>query len=166
NFGGKLNLGPRPISPGLTRNTKMGNKFLVSGLAGSKSLRGSIGVGGAKNAVLKGMAATLLFEDEVRLENVPEIEDVQRMAELLQAAGAKVVRDGSSMRVTPPTVCTYQIDKALGERMRASIVLTGPMLARCGEVSFPFPGGCVLGERPIDLFLNGFKAMGCSVAET
>jgi UDP-N-acetylglucosamine 1-carboxyvinyltransferase len=127
----------------------MADQFIVEGLNGKKTLRGEIRVGGAKNAVLKALAATMLFDDEVQFTNVPEIEDVKRMRELLE--GLK-----SNQTV---------LRKDIAERFRASIVLSGPVLARYGAVEFPFPGGCVLGERPVDLFLNGFKAMGAEVEE-
>lgn len=124
----------------------MKSKFIVEGLAGKKTLRGTIAVKGAKNAALKALAATVLFDDEVPFKNLPDIEDVKRMQELLQG-GLPVLK------------------KEIAERLRASIVLTGPTLARYGTVTFPFPGGCVLGERPIDLFLEGFRALGVSVEE-
>lgn len=127
----------------------MAEKFIIEGLNGEKKLRGEIRVAGAKNAILKGLPATVLFEDEVKFTNVPEIEDVGRMRELLDA-----------LKVNPTV-----LKKDVAERFRASIVLTGPVLARYGAVEFPFPGGCVLGERSIDLFLNGFKAMGAAVEE-
>ena len=127
----------------------MREHFTVVGLGGVKTLRGTIPVRGAKNAVLKILPASVLFADEVPLQNVPNIEDVHRMRELLQALPSN------------PTV----LRKDIAEKFRASIVLTGPVLARYGAVSFPFPGGCVLGERSIDLFLNGFRAMGALVTE-
>jgi UDP-N-acetylglucosamine 1-carboxyvinyltransferase len=127
----------------------MRERFIVEGLNGQKKLKGEIAVKGAKNAVLKILPATILFDDEVPIDNVPNIEDVGRMRELLQGL------------LTTPTV----LRKDIAERFRASIVLTGPVLARYGAVEFPFPGGCVLGERAIDLFLNGFKAMGATVQE-
>ena len=127
----------------------MNDRFVVEGLGGGRMLEGKIPVRGAKNAILKALAAGALFEDEIIFENVPEIEDVHRMRELLVHAKQAPV-----------------LKKDIAERFRASVVLTGPLLARFGEVSFPYPGGCVLGERPIDLFLNGFKAMGASVEES
>jgi len=130
----------------------MQSKFIVEGLAGKKTLFGEIIVGGAKNAATKALAASILFEDELQYQNMPEIEDVARMRELLAIA-----KQGS--------VLNPVMDKTISERMRSSIVMTGPLLARLGTVTFPFPGGCVLGERPIDLFLEGFKAMGASVEE-
>ena len=131
----------------------MKSKFIVEGLAGKKSLRGEIAVRGAKNAALKCLAASVLFDDAVVIENLPDIEDVKRMQELLAGLPA----DGQGGLPV--------LKKEVAERMRASIVLTGPTLARYGSVTFPFPGGCVLGERPIDLFLEGFKSMGATVEE-
>ncbi|HEY5383181.1 MAG TPA: UDP-N-acetylglucosamine 1-carboxyvinyltransferase [Candidatus Paceibacterota bacterium] len=130
----------------------MQSKFIVEGLGGKKSLEGEIVVGGAKNAATKALAASLLFEDELTFENLPDIEDVKRMQELLAVA-----RQGTALNPV--------MDKKISERMRSSIVMTGPILARTGSVTFPFPGGCVLGERPIDLFFEGYKAMGASVEE-
>lgn len=143
----------------------MSSKFIVEGLAGRKTLHGDVHIGGAKNSVLKALAAVLLFEDEVRIENAPNIEDVSRIVELLTASGASVERAERSIRIQPPAQWDGALDKNIAERLRASIVLTGPMLARTGEVLFPYPGGCVLGERPIDLFLSGFKKMGAEVEE-
>lgn len=124
------------------------SKFLVEGLAGKKTLQGEVRVRGAKNAALKALPASVLFEDEVTYENLPHIEDVKRMQELLIA-----LKDGPVLK------------KEIAERLRASVVLTGPVLARYGEVTFPYPGGCVLGERPIDLFVLGFTALGAEVKE-
>ncbi len=143
----------------------MQGKFIVEGLGGRKTLEGTIEVGGAKNAVLKIMPASVLFADAVCVKNVPDIEDVARVAELLQAAGAKVTRSKDLLTIEQPAQWNPALDKKIAERLRASIVFTGPMLARMGKVSFPFPGGCVLGERSIDLFLSGFTAMGASVEE-
>ena len=131
----------------------MKSKFVVEGLAGQKTLRGEIAVRGAKNAALKALAASVLFDDVVVYENLPDIEDVKRMQELLAGLLAPSKVEGPVLK------------KEIAERLRASIVLTGPVLARYGTVTFPFPGGCVLGERPIDLFLEGYKAMGAVVEE-
>lgn len=126
----------------------MNEQFVVEGLGGQKVLEGEIEVFGAKNAALKALPASVLFEDEMTMRNLPEIEDVKRMRELLSA-----LKEGPVLR------------RDVAERMRASIVLAGPTLARFGEVTFPYPGGCVLGERPIDLFLQGFRALGAEVEE-
>ena len=143
----------------------MQSKFIIEGLNGEKRLAGEIAVGGAKNAVLKMLPASILFKDTVHLKNVPDIEDVSRVCELLTAAGAHIVREGDAITLEQTAQWNSALDVSIAERLRASIVCTGPMLARTGGVSFPFPGGCVLGERSIDLFLAGFTAMGASVKE-
>jgi len=143
----------------------MREKFIVEGLDGAKKLKGDIAVRGAKNAALKFLAATILFEDEVRFSNVPNIEDVHRSCELLRSAGAEVLVDKDAVTVQSTQKFLTELDPEISKRMRASIVFTGPMLARMGEVSFPYPGGCVLGERPIDLFISGFEAFGATVEE-
>ena len=132
----------------MPRGEALRGKFIVEGLAGKKTLQGEVSVRGAKNGALKALPATVLFEDNVRLENLPEIEDVRRMKELIEG-----LRSGPVLK------------KEIAERLRASIVLTGPVLARYGEAVFPYPGGCVLGERPIDLFLQGFRALGAEIEE-
>ncbi len=166
----------------------MRERFIVEGLAGEKKLKGDIAVCGAKNAALKFLAASILFEDDVRFSNMPDIEDVRRACELLRAAGAGVVVENGVVTVRQPVnndktnspapnplpregwgqeaLWRTDLDRTIACRMRASIVFTGPMLARAGQVSFPFPGGCVLGERPIDLFLKGFSILGADVSET
>jgi UDP-N-acetylglucosamine 1-carboxyvinyltransferase len=125
----------------------MQEKFIIEGLAGARTLNGSIRVAGAKNAILKAQAATVLFDGDVVLQNVPHIEDVTAMQELLDG-----IKAGDT---------TLRPDVA--RRIRASIGLTGPVLARYGRVSFPHPGGDVIGPRPINLFLEGFQKMGATV---
>jgi len=141
-------------------------QFLIKGLAGEKKLRGSIRVNGAKNAALKAMAASILFKDEVVLKNVPKIEDVDRMKDLLSGLGVSVTQKGEHTCVlNARTLRGSRLSPDISKRLRASIVLSGPLLARTGSVSFPHPGGCVIGARPIDLFLEGFEKMGARVRE-
>jgi UDP-N-acetylglucosamine 1-carboxyvinyltransferase len=137
------------------------DKFLINGLGGEKKLEGSIAVAGAKNAVLPAMAASVLFKDTVSISNVPDIADVKQMEELLERLGAKI-KQGSekNLNIDASEVRKTAIDNDISKHMRASIILTGPILARFGEVSFCHPGGCVIGMRPIDMFLNGFTRMG------
>lgn len=143
----------------------MKERFVIEGLAGRKTLKGELPVYGAKNMALKALAAAVLFDDKVVLENMPQIEDVERMGELLRTSGAKVERTNHTITIEPPAQWSPQLEPSIAERIRASVVLTGPMLARAGEVRFPYPGGDVIGERPIDLFLSGYKAMGASIEE-
>ncbi|MCW9054815.1 MAG: UDP-N-acetylglucosamine 1-carboxyvinyltransferase [Candidatus Pacebacteria bacterium] len=142
----------------------MQESFFIKGLGGEKKLRGEVTVNSAKNAVLKGMAASILFEDEVRLSHVPDIEDVHRMTELLEALGANIEKDGREYTIHVGESVSTTLDTKLSDRLRTSIVLTGPLLARFGEVHFPHPGGCVIGARPIDFFLEGFERFGARVS--
>ena len=139
--------------------------FRIQGLAGKRVLKGTIPVNGAKNAALKAIAATVLFRDEVTLKRVPLIEDVFRIADLLESAGGDVHADTSRrmFKIRIPDNISGDLDPSIARQIRSSIVLTGPLLARTGQVSFPHPGGCVIGERSIDLFLDSFRALGASV---
>ncbi|MEI6296475.1 MAG: UDP-N-acetylglucosamine 1-carboxyvinyltransferase [bacterium] len=142
----------------------MSDIFKVKGLGGKKTLEGVIEINGAKNAVLQALSFSVLFKDELVIKNIPQIEDVKRMKDLLRALGAEV-NDLS------PKSCSIKFGKKINtdipdeisKKLRASIVLTGPILARMGIVSFPHPGGCVIGARPIDVFLDGFKKMGSRI---
>jgi UDP-N-acetylglucosamine 1-carboxyvinyltransferase len=139
------------------------NFFRIKGLAGAKKLEGEIAVAGAKNAALKIMASAALFTDFVDLENVPEIEDVNRMAELLEGVGMKIEKGANRRKIILPKKLNPDLPYGPAQAMRSSIVLTGPMLARMGRVSFPNPGGCSLGNRPIDIFLDGFRRFGATI---
>ena len=142
----------------------MKESFFVRGLAGEKKLEGRISVGGAKNAILKVLAATTLFDDRVTLQDVPDIEDVHRMCELLENLGASVAKqENRTYAISAGGNITTTFDRHISSRLRASIVLVGPILARCGKVEFPHPGGCVIGARPIDYFLEGFEKLGATV---
>ena len=143
-----------------------GENFLIVGLAGKKKLIGEIKVSGAKNAALKVLAASILFDEKIELKNVPVIEDIKRIGEILEGIGMEVTEDkkGSINTITPPEKFKTKLCPILSKRVRASIVLTGPLLTRTGRVEFPHPGGCLIGERPIDLFLEGYKKMGATVS--
>lgn len=137
--------------------------LVVKGLGGKKVLEGEVTISGAKNAVLPLLGATLLYSDTVSVKNVPNIRDVIAMRELLSGLGAYVVQKGNTLSVTPAKKSQGVFEEEVAKRMRASVILTGPVLARYGKVVFPHPGGCVLGSRPIDLFLNAYEKMGAKV---
>ncbi len=142
----------------------MSDRFIVEGLGGKKRLRGEISVGGAKNAVLKAFAATLLFQGDVVLTNVPEIEDVLAECAILEALGARVEQKNTNTYiVNTDKVAQSELPDELARKIRASIVFAGPLLARFGRVTFPHPGGDVIGPRPINLFLDGFTKLGATV---
>ena len=127
-------------------------------------MRGEIEVRGAKNAALKIFAASILTSGTVRMKNVPEVEDISRISELLKDLGVEVVhpKHGEYV-VTAGKIKTSAINPEIAKKLRASIVVTASLLARTGNVKFPHPGGCVIGERPIDVFLDGYKALGAKV---
>jgi UDP-N-acetylglucosamine 1-carboxyvinyltransferase len=126
-------------------------------------LTGTVRAGGAKNSALKLMVACLLAEGRSVLSNVPRIDDTGSMAEVLRALGAQVERlDNGDVAVTTPAVGDLNpvAPLELVERMRASVVVLGLLLARCGEACMPLPGGDDFGDRPIDFHVNGLTAMG------
>lgn len=128
----------------------------------SGPLGGTIRICGAKNSALKLMAATLLAPGDYAISNVPRIVDVATMSELLGAMGLRVQRDEliGGLRITRPADVVPEAPYDLVERMRASIVVLGPLLARVGEARVSLPGGDDFGSRPIDMHLRGLEAMG------
>lgn len=135
-------------------------------IRGGNRLHGTLTVNGSKNAALKAFAAALLTSQPVRLSNVPEVEDVARIIEMLRKLGVVVrrLRQGT-YSVIARHIEHGNLDPDTAKRIRASIVLTGPLLARTGAVSFPYPGGCVIGKRPIDVFEAGYRAFGARLHE-
>lgn len=143
----------------------MSDIFVIKGLSGQRKLSGTVSITGAKNAALKALAATVLFRDTVTLKNIPEIDDVRQITELLSNMGAKIEHPkNGEYKVFIPKSFSTELSSSIAKRLRASVVVTGPVLARFGKVSFPCPGGCLIGARPIDLFIEGFKKMGAKVA--
>ena len=125
-------------------------------------LSGAVRVGGAKNSALKLMAACLLAEGRHRLRNVPDIVDVQIMTEMLSALGVSVVREGDVLVVDVPPAdeLSPEAPYELVDKMRASVVVLGPLLARCGHARLSMPGGDDFGSRPINFHVNGLAGMG------
>lgn len=133
---------------------------------GGKRLEGTVKIEGAKNAVLPIMAASLLAEDEVSvLDNVPILSDVILMKDLLDNLNAKVIFDEeeNSLHIDATDDISTVADYDFVSKMRASIVVMGPLLARFGHVKVAMPGGCAIGNRPIDLHLKGFEALGAEI---
>lgn len=129
-------------------------------------LHGEVAVSGAKNAVLPLLAATLLTDEQCVIEGVPALADVAVMKKMLLNYGAIVDdQEVGLVRVQAKEITTVEGDPALVQEMRASTVAMGPLLARCGKVVMPMPGGCTIGKRPIDLHLKGFRALGATVEE-
>lgn len=135
--------------------------FLIKG---RNELRGEIEVYGAKNAALKAFAASVLFDEPIIVKNIPEIEDIARCKELLEFMGGNVQNIGKrEYKISSNLINLSSLEPKISKSMRSSIVFIGPMLAKFGKVKFPHPGGCVIGERPIDVFLEGFENMGAKI---
>lgn len=132
-------------------------------IIGGKKLEGQIEVKGAKNAALKAVAAALLSREKWNITNFPYIEDTKRILEMVEALGVKVEREKDKVEIQANNIKTSRLDDELAKKLRASIILAGPVLARTGEVRMHHPGGCVIGKRPIDMFLDGFQKFGASV---
>ena len=139
-------------------------KFVIEG---SVPIRGTVRPSGAKNAALPIMAAALLTTDECVLDNVPLVEDVRTMAKLLRHLGCQVTIDECEHRVTIKAPDRSELGTAvpleLARKMRASFLVTGPVLARAGHVRAPHPGGCSIGSRPVNVDIRSFAAMGATV---
>jgi UDP-N-acetylglucosamine 1-carboxyvinyltransferase len=129
-------------------------------VTGGRRLEGRVRINGAKNSALKLMAAALLAEGETIIENAPRILDCFTMTEVLEHLGARVGWDGSTMSVDASTVVQTETPYELVRKMRASILVLGPLLARFGHARVAMPGGCNIGSRQIDLHLKGFERMG------
>jgi UDP-N-acetylglucosamine 1-carboxyvinyltransferase len=131
----------------------------------SGPLKGSVSVSGSKNAVLPLLAATLLTDEPCVIEGVPDLKDVDVMCDLLRGIGAEVETDKDLRTITvrAGNIKTSEAPCAPVKKMRASILAMGPLLARTGKAKAPLPGGCAIGDRPIDLHLKGFHALGADI---
>lgn len=134
-------------------------KFIIRG---SKTLSGNVKISGAKNSALKLMAASILANSKVTLQNVPDIEDVNTMAEVLKTLNAKVVFEPQKNRleIDPSSINSLEAPYELVRKMRASVLVAGPLLSKFGSVKIAIPGGCNIGARQIDLHLKGFENLG------
>ncbi|MEY2486014.1 MAG: UDP-N-acetylglucosamine 1-carboxyvinyltransferase [Verrucomicrobiota bacterium] len=135
------------------------DKILIHG---GHPLSGSIKISGSKNSALPILAATLLTRDPCILRRVPDLSDTHYMLQILTHLGAQVERASGTVSVTADkvnSVAPYDVVR----KMRASVCVLGPLLGRCKEATVSLPGGCVIGDRPIDLHLKGFEALGAAV---
>jgi UDP-N-acetylglucosamine 1-carboxyvinyltransferase len=133
-------------------------------IRGGKPLSGVIDVQGAKNAALPVMAASILLrERKLVLERVPRLQDIQTMADLLRDLGASIDFEGGRMTIKIPNELRHETPANLVRKMRASSLVLGPLVARCGKAVLPLPGGCAIGSRPIDFHLKGLAKMGATL---
>ncbi len=133
-------------------------------LTGGKPLRGEVQISGAKNAALPILCAALLTREPLRLRNVPDLADVGTMLKLLKKTGVTVAQDAEfGVELEAANVTNLEAHYDLVKTMRASILMLGPMIARFGEARVSLPGGCAIGERPVDLHVKGLQAMGAEI---
>jgi len=134
-------------------------------VTGNGPLNGRIAIAGAKNACLTLMPATLLSDEPLTLTNAPRLSDIRTMTELLQSLGAEVstLQDGQELAMSSHAITNHKADYDIVRKMRASILVLGPMLARDGHAVVSLPGGCAIGARPVDLHLRALEAMGAEL---
>jgi UDP-N-acetylglucosamine 1-carboxyvinyltransferase len=132
-------------------------------IRGGKRLKGHIDISGSKNAALPIIAATLLSDQPVTLTNLPDVVDIRTLLQLLHRLGSHVVHDGTTARLNHVAIHSTKAVYEIVSKMRASILVLGPLLARFGECEVSLPGGCAIGQRPIDLHLKALESMGATI---
>ncbi|MFA7664906.1 MAG: UDP-N-acetylglucosamine 1-carboxyvinyltransferase [Burkholderiaceae bacterium] len=133
-------------------------------ITGGVPLHGEVAVSGAKNAALPILCAALLTTDTVEIDNVPRLHDVATTLKLLGLMGARCERDADRVSIDAGPVASPEAPYELVRTMRASILVLGPLLARFGQARVALPGGCAIGQRPVDQHIKGLQAMGAQIA--
>jgi UDP-N-acetylglucosamine 1-carboxyvinyltransferase len=136
------------------------DKFVVTG---GTALNGEIPTNGSKNSALPALAAALLTEETVTLGRIPRVRDIRTMQRLLVDIGSQVDIDGSTVRLTTPAISSPEAPYELVKTMRASSLVLGPLVARCGRARVSLPGGCAIGTRPINLHIFGLEQLGARI---
>lgn len=134
-------------------------------IQGLQRLHGEISIQGSKNGTLPVMAAALLHAGVVVIKNVPGIQDVFCMMEILESLGCRCCLEGRTLTLDTRGLCCWQVPEDEGRRMRSSVMLLGPLLGRLHQVNTCYPGGCSIGRRPIDLHLSALEQMGARICE-
>lgn len=134
-------------------------------ITGAKKLYGQIKIAGNKNSVLPIMAACLLTDETCTIDNVPEISDVAVMTQLLAHCGAKVQKTGKKLKISAKKFKNRTLPKELTEKLRASILLLGPLLTKGIEIRMGYPGGDIIGRRPLDVHLQVVRALGAKITK-
>jgi UDP-N-acetylglucosamine 1-carboxyvinyltransferase len=135
-------------------------------IRGGKKLKGQVAASGAKNAALPIIVASLLADGETVLGNVPDLMDIHTIVKVIERLGASTDfdRESNTLKIRMGSCRNAALPYDLVKTMRASVYVMGPLLARCGEADVSLPGGCAIGERPIDIHLAGFEALGAKIA--
>ena len=131
-------------------------------IKGSHDLSGSISIKGSKNSTLPIMVSSLLSKKSLKLTNIPKLEDIKNMSKLLRSFGANIKSREDSLDINCSNITNKVADYDIVRKMRASILILGPLLARFGEAKISLPGGCAIGTRPIDIHLDGLKKLGAN----
>ncbi len=133
-------------------------------IVGGKPLSGEVRISGAKNSALPILASSLLCSESLKISNLPHLKDITTMIELFGSMGVKMmIDDKMNLRITPETINHMTAPYDLVKTMRASILVLGPLLSRFHEAEVALPGGCAIGNRPVDLHIKGLKAMGADI---
>ena len=132
-------------------------------ILGGKTLEGTITISGSKNAALPILVSSLLTREISNLDNVPNLLDITTMKELLISLGIKIIAKEKSLFIEPSNNISTHADYELVRKMRASVLVLGPLLARFGEAEVSLPGGCAIGSRPVDIHINALKKMGAKL---
>jgi len=139
------------------------DKFTITG---GNALAGEIPTSGSKNSALPALAAALLTEEPVTLERIPRVRDIRTMQRLLVDIGSRVEMDGETVRLHTPQIASPEAPYELVKTMRASSLVLGPLVARCGRARVSLPGGCAIGARPINLHIFGLERLGAQINQT
>ena len=131
-------------------------------IKGSADLRGEISVKGSKNSALPIMVSALLSEETLKLKNIPKLVDIENMSKLLRNYGATIKSNRDNIEINCKQIINRDADYDIVRKMRASILILGPLLSRFGKAKISLPGGCAIGTRPIDIHLDGLKKLGAS----
>ena len=134
-------------------------------IQGGNKLSGTIKISGAKNSAVALIPASILADDVVKIDNVPNISDIEALNEILEFLGAKVTMKDGLMTIDPKPIKNKNIPKEVSSKLRASYYFMSALLGKYKQVEMYFPGGCKIGARPIDQTLKGFKALGATIEE-
>lgn len=137
-------------------------KFFI---VGGNKLHGKLKIKGAKNSILPIMAGSILCQDKVVLENIPSLSDIDSTCDILSSIGCKVEKMGDKIIIDSTNINNFSISHELTNKLRASIFLLGPLISLGKRIAMSYPGGCNIGNRPIDIHLSGLKAFGVFVEE-
>ena len=136
------------------------DQFIING---GRKLKGTVEIGGSKNAALPILIATLLTDEPCVIKRVPKLRDINTTIKILEALGKKVIFENGTCTITKQTALKFKLPYDLVKQMRASFWVAGPLLARKKHAEIALPGGCAIGVRPVDIHLKGFKKLGAKV---